>query len=263
MPNCCAIAGCLNWRGKSKSDSSDVNISYHRFPKDEVLCKTWINRCCRKDLVNLKNALICSVHFEESCFERDFRNELLGLPIRRILQDDALPTKCLPYKKSPKKSPGRTNRARKRQAKRSLDEIRNSDPCEQLHDQLSTSTAENGKNCQQCERLQAEKNDLQAQCDSLRRKLKDLKMQRLCERRSLNARIKYWRQLNKSGARSSVKDLPGNVQRMFSSGDMKCLRREKKSARWSEEDLEALDLRTVRSSGNTTLFENNGIRYSL
>ena len=151
---------------------------------------------------------------------------------------------------------GRTNRARKRQAKRSLDEILNSDPCEQLHDQSYMSAAENGKNCQQCDRLQAEKNHLQAECDSLRRKLKDLKKQRLCERRSLNARIKYWRQLNKSEA--------GNIQHMFSSGDVKCLRRGKKSVRWSKEDiLEALDLRTVRSSGNTTFFDNNSIRYSL
>ena len=111
MPNNCAIAGCLNWRGKSQTDSSDVILSFHRFPKDEVLCKTWVNRCCRQDLVNPKTALICSVHFEESCFVRDLRNELLGLPTRRILQDNALPTKRLPYKKSPKKSPGRANRA--------------------------------------------------------------------------------------------------------------------------------------------------------
>ena len=43
--------------------------------------------------------------------------------------------------------------------------------------------------------------------------------------------------MNKSEAKSSIQDLKklaGNVQRIFSSGQMKCLKRGKKSVRWSK-----------------------------
>ena len=36
-----------------------------------------------------------SNHFEETAYERDLRNELLGLPPRRRLKTDAVPTLCL------------------------------------------------------------------------------------------------------------------------------------------------------------------------
>ena len=37
-----------------------------------------------------------SNHFDESAYERDLRNELLGLPLRRKLKSEAVPTLCLP-----------------------------------------------------------------------------------------------------------------------------------------------------------------------
>jgi len=41
------------------------------------------------DTLNVEEGRICSVHFADDCFEGDLKNELLGLPIRRILKDDS------------------------------------------------------------------------------------------------------------------------------------------------------------------------------
>jgi len=57
-----------------------------------------------KILSTLKKEELCSVHFVDDCFDRDLKNELLGLPIRRMLKYDSFPTKCLPYESSPVKS---------------------------------------------------------------------------------------------------------------------------------------------------------------
>jgi len=41
------------------------------------------------------SARICSGHFEEKDYVRDLRNELLGLPVRRLLAAGAIPKKAL------------------------------------------------------------------------------------------------------------------------------------------------------------------------
>ena len=68
----------------------------HRFPaKDENACKIWTYRCYRKGIFNIRPARICYKHFEDSCYERDLRNELLGLPCRLMLRPGSLPTRNL------------------------------------------------------------------------------------------------------------------------------------------------------------------------
>jgi hypothetical protein len=93
MPYKCSVLGCAN-KQRSKSDSYIDLISYHRFPKDENRRIEWINRC---GVNNDKYERICSAHFDERCFVRDLQKQLLGKPLRRMLKDDALPTKHLPY----------------------------------------------------------------------------------------------------------------------------------------------------------------------
>ena len=110
----CAVVGCANRGHKSKADSDVGVISYHRLPKDETLRTVWINYCCQKDQINVKNARICSAHFDESSFVRDLQHELLGKPPRRILKDDAVPTKRLSY--SPTKLPSSAYQPKRRQA---------------------------------------------------------------------------------------------------------------------------------------------------
>lgn len=87
MPNC-AAADC-----KNKSDnSSKLGISFHIFPKEPSLCKTWIHFCKRLDSFNTQTARLCSEHFKADDFERDLRAELLNIPKRSLLKTGAIPT---------------------------------------------------------------------------------------------------------------------------------------------------------------------------
>lgn len=68
-----------------------------RFPKNDELCKKWILKCRRRDLLNPKTSFICSVHFRRDDFIRDLKAELLGYtPKIRLLSPVAVPTLHLP-----------------------------------------------------------------------------------------------------------------------------------------------------------------------
>ncbi|KAK9721053.1 THAP domain [Popillia japonica] len=89
MPGC-AVNGCRNYNRATKGS----NIRYYRFPKDEALTKQWIAACQREDVINTKNACICSTHFEASCFETSFKQKLSYFASKnwRDLKSDAVPT---------------------------------------------------------------------------------------------------------------------------------------------------------------------------
>ncbi|KAJ8879411.1 hypothetical protein PR048_020019 [Dryococelus australis] len=55
-----------------------------------------VSRCKRADKVNVNNVRVCSVHFVPEDYELDLRNELLGLPIRKKLLTNAIPSQQLP-----------------------------------------------------------------------------------------------------------------------------------------------------------------------
>jgi len=80
--NCCAISSC----------SSPSGIPYKLFPKEPLIQEKWISACRRTDVINVKTARICMNHFSEDSFQRDLTNELLGLPSRKKLKTDAIPT---------------------------------------------------------------------------------------------------------------------------------------------------------------------------
>ena len=88
----------------------------HRFPQgDKTTCQVWIQRCFRKDKFNVQNAGICKIYFKNSCYERDMRNELLGLEPRRLLKPGSVPTLHLPTTHTyPSDSSERASRAKKR-----------------------------------------------------------------------------------------------------------------------------------------------------
>ena len=67
--NYCAVGG-PNMSNRANI-SSTPGISTHYFPKDETLRQKWIRfvRIHRKDLVPSKSSTLCSVHFEDTCFE--------------------------------------------------------------------------------------------------------------------------------------------------------------------------------------------------
>lgn len=66
-----------------------------------IMCK-WFE--CHSKLKLLVSARVCSSHFGEADYERDLANELLNLPVRKILRDEAVPTLNLaPENKNPRK----------------------------------------------------------------------------------------------------------------------------------------------------------------
>jgi hypothetical protein len=73
--NTCAVAIC----------PSPPEATYHVFPKNDQIQKLWIELCKRKETINVKTARICSNHFNDQDYERDFQNEILGLPTRKRL----------------------------------------------------------------------------------------------------------------------------------------------------------------------------------
>ena len=69
----CAVVSC----------PSPVRVSYHNFPKDAKLRKIWLKACGRATVQ--AKASVCAQHFKQEDFKRDLRNELLGLPVRGLL----------------------------------------------------------------------------------------------------------------------------------------------------------------------------------
>jgi hypothetical protein len=61
-------------------------VSIHRFPlSNRKLCKKWIRAICQPDFKPSPHHLLCSDHFEKSCF-------LPGYVNRRQLKKNAIPT---------------------------------------------------------------------------------------------------------------------------------------------------------------------------
>ena len=88
MVKCCVAAGCSN----TYSD----NVSLFKFPKDPVLRQKWVKNVQRTRAQwsgPSEYSVLCSQHFDSSCFEPD--SELasqMGIQKRRRLKDDAIPT---------------------------------------------------------------------------------------------------------------------------------------------------------------------------
>ena len=79
MVHCC-VPECENHSKKSE------NRSFHRIPKENATQKAWIARLRRDNLPPLDNCYVCSDHFTEDCFEKNFVVELTGQKIKRRLK---------------------------------------------------------------------------------------------------------------------------------------------------------------------------------
>ncbi len=82
----CAVSTCNNPK----------DVSYHTFPKIEQMQKVWVTKCKRSDTFNPRTAHICERHFEQDAYERDLKAELLGLPPKKWLKKQAIPSLNLP-----------------------------------------------------------------------------------------------------------------------------------------------------------------------
>ena len=101
MVRCCA-PGCSN----DTCDESGKDLSFFTFPKDPKICKEWIVRMGRAPrgktslFVPTRNDRLCSAHFEDHCFKRDFKGEFQEQGAmeqgkrrrRKELVDGAVPT---------------------------------------------------------------------------------------------------------------------------------------------------------------------------
>ncbi|KAJ8964436.1 hypothetical protein NQ314_004915 [Rhamnusium bicolor] len=113
----CAVVTC-NVDNQSKNYNRD--LMFFHFPKDDNLSKQWLQACKRDHKVNILNARICPLHFDKENYERNLKEELLGLTLnkrQRLLKPDAIPTLNLPKQmESLKDGYKRNDRQLKRQA---------------------------------------------------------------------------------------------------------------------------------------------------
>lgn len=95
----CAVSGCKNHNRNTK----DSVIRFYTFPVVGEFQAKWIVACRRSDKLNMKNATICSEHFEDDCFFTPLRHSLLKYSPRsfRNLKSDAVPTRKLPASRGP------------------------------------------------------------------------------------------------------------------------------------------------------------------
>ena len=74
MPQC-SVFGCCNKSGINRE------FTYHQFPcreKQRKIYRQWLAAINRKNWTPTVNAKVCSKHFKESDYERDYAAELLG-----------------------------------------------------------------------------------------------------------------------------------------------------------------------------------------
>ena len=89
MPRYCAVYGCFSNLGQKG------NLSFHKLPKNEETRKTWVHLCKRKDPIDVDRSVVCSLHFQESAYERQLKCELFGRPTPKSqirLKEGAVPT---------------------------------------------------------------------------------------------------------------------------------------------------------------------------
>lgn len=89
----CAVSGCRNHNRNTKGGV----VRFYTFPVAGEFQAKWISACTRSDELNMKNATVCSVHFEDDCFFTPLRHSMLKYSPRsfRNLKSDAVPTKKL------------------------------------------------------------------------------------------------------------------------------------------------------------------------
>lgn len=88
--NSCAIYGCTN-----NTSTVDPTIEFYSFPKHPLVAQQWVAACWRPEPVDVANAQICSIHFNDSCFVKQYQLDYLG-NYTKVLKYDAIPNLYLP-----------------------------------------------------------------------------------------------------------------------------------------------------------------------
>ncbi|KAK3923436.1 Transposable element P transposase [Frankliniella fusca] len=81
----CAVRSCTSRSG------GDGVVVFHS--AGERVRERWIEKCNQPaEWIPPKQLIVCSRHFDASDYERDLKNELLNLPVRKILKREAIPS---------------------------------------------------------------------------------------------------------------------------------------------------------------------------
>ncbi|KAL5239001.1 hypothetical protein ACI65C_006411 [Semiaphis heraclei] len=92
----CAVKDCKSGRKKRCNDKNDSDVRFFRFPKTSYYCDKWINVCGKnKNDINLNNARVCSLNFEENAYvPKPLVETMFNFSPRhkRKLVSDAVPT---------------------------------------------------------------------------------------------------------------------------------------------------------------------------
>ena len=89
----CAVANCKSNTRKNKYLCNNEKLSFHKFPKNQKLAKLWWLKCRRNDRV-------CSLHFLPRDFDHSSPPEMYGLPAKKRLYKNVVPSLNLPTKLS-------------------------------------------------------------------------------------------------------------------------------------------------------------------
>lgn len=97
MPKRCVAAGCSN--------TSQDGFSLHKFPKDPQLRRIWTSKVKltrTKWPGPSKYAVLCSAHFDDTCFDEEHRGLYSSFGLKRAakLRPDAVPSKFTLKKKT-------------------------------------------------------------------------------------------------------------------------------------------------------------------
>ena len=83
----CMVPSCTNFSKKTKGS----DISYHRFPNDQQMRRTWLRWIRRENLSKANSCYACSAHFTPDCFEGPLK-ELFGMKGKKTLKPGSVPS---------------------------------------------------------------------------------------------------------------------------------------------------------------------------
>ena len=97
MPHCC-VPGC---KSGYKYNKNKKKVSFHVFPANLNISKSWCNAINRNDFIPVQSSRICSLHFTDSCYELKsndlsrYRKRNSTSLRRKYLKSNAMPTLLL------------------------------------------------------------------------------------------------------------------------------------------------------------------------
>lgn len=88
----CIVENCRTFINLESKGPQSKRNNYYTFPKDAKMRQVWLKKCGKKEPIDYEHSYVCVKHFKDEDFERNLRNELLDVPIKKKLKSDAIPS---------------------------------------------------------------------------------------------------------------------------------------------------------------------------